>query len=507
MGTKAGVTDHSHLHEVSAFGREYVYDAHRFQAFRLGPNALHAWRSSHRHCEAGLDGEANPSVLRRLEANQLIRRYAARPHAARLPNRGYINDFVLHITQGCNMRCHYCYSNQGCYETPRTARMPLTTAKGAVDFLYERSDPRRDPVLTFFGGEPLMNLRVIRDTVAYAESRGHALGRRMRFSMTTNGTLLKPEIVTFLKQHRFDLLVSIDGIGADQDVHRVMAGGKGSFRILEPKLKDLLRVRPTVARATLARGNVDAEKVVTDIIDFGFSGVYLSVATGNDAEAVSAAAMRQLCASLERLATRYLEMAKRGDYLPFLTLQEAVEQIHKGRVILSGCSGGKRLVAVLNNGDIQACTMCPSDETPFRMGNVLTGEFDARSQSYFAGRCVDDIETCSKCWARYLCGGGCFARNVRFDGDIDTPDPVSCAFHTKVYELAVVIVYELGQIGIAPLPEGLRAPLEQRQHASSGSAEGAVTHTGGAPDGRAQGNALSLPVHCASGFPNRNFRD
>ncbi len=82
----------------------------------------------------------------------------------------------LHVSHDCNLRCRYCFAGQGIYGgKPQT--MPFEVAKAAIDFLVAQSGPRRHLELDFFGGEPLLNLGVVKQTVAYARGLEKSMTR------------------------------------------------------------------------------------------------------------------------------------------------------------------------------------------------------------------------------------------------------------------------------------------------------------------------------------------
>ena len=71
----------------------------------------------------------------------------------------------IHICHDCNLRCKYCFADEGAYHAAREM-MRLETAKKAIDFLIANSGARKVLEVDFFGGEPLMNLDVIKETVS-----------------------------------------------------------------------------------------------------------------------------------------------------------------------------------------------------------------------------------------------------------------------------------------------------------------------------------------------------
>ena len=105
----------------------------------------------------------------------------------------------LHVSHDCNLRCKYCFAGQGLYGGEAQV-MNLEVAKAAIDFLIAKSVGRRNLELDFFGGEPLMNWDVVKETVAYARSLEKEHGKCFRFTMTTNGVLLNDEIGDYLNR-------------------------------------------------------------------------------------------------------------------------------------------------------------------------------------------------------------------------------------------------------------------------------------------------------------------
>lgn len=147
---------------------------------------------------------------------------------ARLENVGSI-DVVL--TAACNLRCSYCYQN-----TKNGARMEWETLRKSIDLL--RRSEREEVLLTFYGGEPLLQYDLIRKGVEYCESLSDS-GPRVRYAMITNGLMMTPEVADFIATHRFKTRLSFDGIPAAQD-HR----GKGTFDKLDALLDRLRDEHP-----------------------------------------------------------------------------------------------------------------------------------------------------------------------------------------------------------------------------------------------------------------------
>ena len=83
--------------------------------------------------------------------------------AENLPNRNpVVKALCLHIAHDCNLKCKYCFAEEGEYGGNRML-MSAETGKKAIDFLIEKSTNRRNLEIDFFGGEPLMNFDAVKE--------------------------------------------------------------------------------------------------------------------------------------------------------------------------------------------------------------------------------------------------------------------------------------------------------------------------------------------------------
>ena len=155
-----------------------------------------------------------------------------------------LTTMVMNVTNQCNLACTYCYEygEDKIVDTENGKQskfMAEETARESVDFLLKESG--RVAHLTFFGGETLLNFPVLKSTIAYARRRAAELGKEIDFSLTTNATLLRPEIIEFLAENHVGVTISIDGPREMQDKFRVFHNGAGSYDVVAPKIKELLR--------------------------------------------------------------------------------------------------------------------------------------------------------------------------------------------------------------------------------------------------------------------------
>jgi uncharacterized protein len=153
-----------------------------------------------------------------------------------------LSQLILNLTEQCNMRCDYCpYSGNSKTERKHSnKRMTLETARKAVDFFVHRCKPQTNVYVTFYGGEPLLEFRLLQDTIEYAKSLRNNIG----FSFTTNGTLFNDEIIQYLIVNNVGLSISFDGPKDFHDKYRHFLGGSGTHEIITNKIKRIQQLSP-----------------------------------------------------------------------------------------------------------------------------------------------------------------------------------------------------------------------------------------------------------------------
>src|ERR1017187_1977869 len=156
-----------------------------------------------------------------------------------------LTTMVLNVTNQCNLSCTYCYEygEDKIVDTENGKKpkfMSVETARESGDFMVRKSGSDRVAPLTFFGGETLMNLPVLQFAIPYARWRAAEMGKEVDFSLTTNATLLRPDVIEFLAENQVGVTISIDGPQEVQDQFRVFHNGTGSYEVVAPKIRELL---------------------------------------------------------------------------------------------------------------------------------------------------------------------------------------------------------------------------------------------------------------------------
>ena len=186
-----------------------------------------------------------------------------------------VKALCIHICHDCNMRCRYCFADEGAYHAKRES-MSLETAKKAVDFLIQNSGKRKILEMDFFGGEPLMNFDVLKQTVYYAKAQGEKFGKKFLFTTTTNALLLNDEVIEFCNAEMENVVLSLDGREEVHDCIRKSVNGKGTQKIVLEKIKKFISLRGNKSyyvRGTFTAKNLDFGKDVIYIADQGVDSI------------------------------------------------------------------------------------------------------------------------------------------------------------------------------------------------------------------------------------------
>jgi sulfatase maturation enzyme AslB (radical SAM superfamily) len=120
-----------------------------------------------------------------------------------------IKTVFFHVTNSCNLSCKYCYSQN--IGDDRKSVSTVEEAKFAVESIIQSFPVVKKWHISFLGGEPTTNMPVVETCVEIFSKMANLLEYSVQFTLTTNGTLLTPSIASYLADHRFNVVISLDG--------------------------------------------------------------------------------------------------------------------------------------------------------------------------------------------------------------------------------------------------------------------------------------------------------
>jgi uncharacterized protein len=206
------------------------------------------------------------------KGNGLISKDQETQHEAvsEVTRENVINDFIntdqitFEVTERCNIDCDYCAygSLYNSYDKRYNKKLAFQSVKLLLDRFVELRKSKgsinykKKLFVSFYGGEPLMNIEFIKKTVNYFSE----VGIEVTFSMTTNGLLLRKHI-DFLVENKFKLLISLDG-NESHNQYRKLFNGKDSYDLVYQNIKYVQTNHPL-----FFDNNVNFNTVITNLSD------------------------------------------------------------------------------------------------------------------------------------------------------------------------------------------------------------------------------------------------
>ncbi|MGC4082506.1 MAG: quinohemoprotein amine dehydrogenase maturation protein [Vicinamibacterales bacterium] len=379
---------------------------------------------------------------------------------------------VLNVTNQCNLACTYCYEygEDKIVDTDNGKQpkfMSIDTAKQSVEFMLKEAGEAKTAHLTFFGGETLLNFKVLQETIAYARQRAAEMGKDVDFSLTTNATLLKPEVIKYLVENQVGVTISFDGPPEVQNKFRVFHNGTGSYDIVAPKIKELLskhRTRPVGARVTLTSGNLDVKTIYKHLTEeFGFREVGFAPVTtsANRTYALDEQGYDHMLAQFTALAEEFRDAAIEGRHHGFSNVKETIQEIHQGMSKAYPCGAGIGLMGVSTAGDVALChRFAGSDD--HKLGTVRDGVDKAAQARFLDTHHLANKTDCSTCWARPTCSGGCYHEAHTRYGDTTKANLHYCDWIRSWTEVCLRVYAEIADRNPAWLAQFDREPMTEK---------------------------------------------
>ncbi len=345
--------------------------------------------------------------------------------------RTNIQAVSLNMAQGCNLRCTYCFAGEGDYGNK--AMMSIETAIKTVGFF---SQHQKRFHIVFFGGEPLLNFKVMKELVEWCEKQDC----HFSYSITTNGTLLNEDKLQWLKDKNVAVTMSYDGKGLQGKQRRTKDLGS-SEALVDKKLENfkeqLGNLRDFRLRATVVKENLGQfeEAIVHTLTSRNFRTVVSHHASPLRTLAFGPADVEQLAGILRRLVDRFLAEKNYAKLMQIHFINHGVGLMHRGKTGGFACGAGTSYLTVSATGGFYLCHRFNEDESE-RVGDAEVGLDAAKLAEVvkFRGATQDP---CKSCWMREWCAGGCFHEHKAATGSKFDLDPMYCKLQGLELEQAM----------------------------------------------------------------------
>lgn len=297
----------------------------------------------------------------------------------------YCHNFTFQVTEGCSLCCSYCYQVN---KTP--AVMNFETAKKFIDHLlnddYGYINRYNSPaiIIEFIGGEPLLEIELIREIYEYFLDKCYELNHPWftfhRVSICSNGLqYFNPEVQSFFKDYisQISFNISIDGNKELHDACRKQPNGEGSYDISMAALNHFNKhfSPERNSKMTLAPSNIEyLYDSVVDFIDNGMTVININCVFE---EGWNQSTALEEYKQLKKLADYLLDNDLENLYIAIFNERQE-DMMDKG-FDSSPCGGGSAsMLSMRPNGDFYPCIRyMPSsvgNHLPsMSIGNVDTG--------------------------------------------------------------------------------------------------------------------------------------
>lgn len=326
-----------------------------------------------------------------------------------------VTHLVLQLTTDCNMSCEYCYeTKRGCDP------MLLDVAIEAVSQAIARRG-RKAICIHFFGGEPLLQFPTIVQVVKHARS----LSGAVTFQISTNGVLLDDDVLAFVNEHAFRLIVSWDG-GKGHTFRRTTAGSdvsSGLLRTLRSQCQTTDIARKLAVRYTVTPMSAGIVDDIRLLVDTGVMSVILKDVTSDsrglrwDSLDVPKSLYAQLAEYYLRCRRAGLEINLEGRGVGFTTILRDINGL-RPRVV--GCQCGLTSITVTPDGTYIPCSRYSDMQES--LGSVESALNDGSRR---LAQIPAPPAACDSCFARPACGGPCHAV-VQHYPNMTPPDGQPC---------------------------------------------------------------------------------
>lgn len=341
---------------------------------------------------------------------------------------------TLMVNHACNLRCNYCYTGAK-FSSP----MPTKIGIASINRAFASLSTGGQLDLSFFGGEPLLEAVRILDWMAYSREQAHMTNKKVRFNLTTNGTITSRGALQVMMTDDLDLAVSFDGMPEVHDRHRRDVHGNGSSTLVEQTLRQLIesgrkvRVNMVVRPDTLDQlpdGLIYLHNLGVRHVDLSLDlWTMWAAGDGFRLERAINEAARLWRSWLPEFGLNWFD-SKVGDLA-------ALPQTHED----TRCGFGDGEIAIAPSGRLYPCERLIGEDRPdhpLRLpGHVLEG----RDFLGFAAAPIKTCTACSSCVLHSACDTVCRCSNFIRSGNINRPDGLLCILN-KATARAVSEVFD-----------------------------------------------------------------
>ncbi len=361
---------------------------------------------------------------------------------------------TLYLTSSCNLKCVYCFDDkEGCSDCIYTkdAFMKSEFAIRALGLIIKNHNKfisGKEKVklnIHFFGGEPTLNFKVIKDVIEFLESKKIDTN----YWISTNGVTTEENIkYMILKNFRFD--ICCDGLPRIHNKQRPtkLIGKLKSSDFIERLIKLLVKHKAKFrTKVVVTRSSTkDMPKNVEYLAKMGVDHIRLEAVLidgraekGKIQSVVPKEFVKYFLLSAD-VAKKLSKTLNRKIYVS----NWAIRNLFEPRDYFCQFVRGNR-IALNPNGTIAKCVrnLHSDDSSPFVIGKINANnlKFSKNNFAELKKLSVDRMPGCANCFAKYICSGGCFNENFSASKDGKKPNKIKCLLARLMVKNLIIRMY------------------------------------------------------------------
>ncbi len=303
--------------------------------------------------------------------------------------------YFIFLTRKCNLKCIYCGE----------AANPTTSISSKVNYSFIElkeflhKDP--NPIIVFYGGEPLLNIPMLQEIIDQIP--------KATYLLQTNGYYLNQLPLQYLDQIN-TILISIDGSEDTTDHYR----GKGAYKQIINNLRSICLKGyegDIIARMTISTHSDIYEDVTSLLflenpifkyVHWQLNVIWSDRLQWND---FNHWVNQFYNPGVSKLIDKWISHMKlENEVLGIIPFIGVIRTLLLNEKATLRCGAGIDAFAIQTNGEIYACPICPEFED-FKVGHITTtNPIDLQGSLPIKFPCLN-------CEVYSICGGRCLFTN------------------------------------------------------------------------------------------------
>ncbi len=363
---------------------------------------------------------------------------------------------IMVLTLRCDHNCVYCQASSQSVDA-KDMDMNVETAEKAVDFIFQ--SPNKIITIEFQGGEPLLNLAVLKHIVKYALEKNKKIKKELSFTVVSNLTYMNKDILDYLLKHKIHICTSLDGHELVHNKYRIVRNGKNSyintvfwFKQIRKEYQIKKQSCIPSALTTISRFSLKySQRIVDEYIKLGLEGIHLRPVSPFGGTLTK-------WADMSYTAEQFLQFyIKTLDYILFLNRSgkyffERSATIFLTKILIgrdpgfldlrSPCGAGTGQIAFNFDGNIYSCDegrmLSRQGCELFKLGNIQRDSYEKVIDSpviktLCAASCLDGLPQCHDCVYKPYCGV-CPLYNYVTRGDVFSKSDFLCTVNSGIMD-------------------------------------------------------------------------